>query len=497
MVKKLLLVLSALLLCGVLLLTALALHGPLKITNFSVLINAITGSGIASPPAEVWQRRLAVPEGYYLSVYAADLPMVRFMAFSEGGDLLASRPRAGEVVLLERDRSGNGLPEGRRVLLDQLTRPHGLAFHDGYLYIAESNAIGRVAFDSATGQLAGEYQHIVQGLPDTGNHWTKTIGFGPDGKLYLSIGSSCNTCEEKDERRATMMRFDADGGNGQLFATGLRNSVGFAWAPWDGSLYATDNGRDLLGDDFPPDELNRVTEGKFYGWPYINGFGDLDPDLGEGREDLLAIAIDPVHGFAAHNAALGMVFFEVPTDAQARSALVALHGSWNRSVADGYKVVQLTWQEDGSIDEGDFLVGFEQQGDVIGRPVDVVQGPGGDIFVSDDYGGVIYRVSYGVKRDSLSLAREEQRRDALDGIPAAEREQLSQQGAGLYARYGCAACHEGEGATASSLQGLDQRYHWSEIDSLLQTPTPPMPVFPLDAQQRRALAVYLLGSPTL
>ncbi len=172
------------------------------------------------------------------------------------------------------------MADGQRVLLKDLDGPHGLALQDGWLYVAERSAVGRVRFDQASGQLAGNYEYLLTGLTKDGQHTTRTIGIGPDGRLYLSQGSTCNVCDEKDPRRATMMRLEPDGTGGEIHATGLRNSVGFDWAPWNGALYATDNGRDLLGDDFPPDELNRIERGAFYGWPYVNGFNVVDPDLG-------------------------------------------------------------------------------------------------------------------------------------------------------------------------------------------------------------------------
>jgi glucose/arabinose dehydrogenase len=195
------------------------------------------------------------------------------------------------------------------------------------------------------------------------------------------------------------MRMHPDGTGAEIFATGLRNSVGFDWAPWDGTLYATENGRDLLGDDFPPDELNRIEKGHFYGWPYVNGFGVLDPEVGTGQMAKLAETTVPAHGFRPHNAPLGIHFLRGPglPPGYDRTALVALHGSWNRTKLDGYKVVALQWADDGSITERDFLTGFLGPDGIIGRPAGVTEGPDGAIYVSDDYAGVIYRITYSAR----------------------------------------------------------------------------------------------------
>jgi glucose/arabinose dehydrogenase len=242
--------------------------------------------------------------------------------------------------------------------------------------------------------VSGTYERIVTDLTGDGFHQTKTIGFGPDGLLYVTQGSTCNVCVEKDSRRATMMRMQPDGSQREIFATGLRNSVGFDWAPWDGALYATENGRDLLGDDLPPDELNRIEQGKFYGWPFAYGNGVPDPDLGKGHEDEIARTTAPAHAFRAHNAPLGIAFLRGANlpPAYARTALVALHGSWNRNELDGYKVVALDWQPDGKIVERDFITGFKNADGILGRPAGIAQGPDGAIFVTDDYAGVVYRV---------------------------------------------------------------------------------------------------------
>ncbi len=378
--------------CGVL---AYARLGPPKVGNPQMLFASLFGSGVKTPsPGEVANRLRAAP-GFEVDIYEGDIPLARWLMFTGTGDLLVARTRGGEVMLLDRDRDGDGHPDGRRVLLKSLDRPHGLAIRDGWLYVAEKTAIGRIRFDEQAGATTDDYQHVVTELTGDGNHVTRTIAFGPDGKLYLSQGSTCNVCVEKDRRRATMMRFAPDGTQGEIYATGLRNSVGFDWAPWDGSLYATENGRDLLGDDFPPDELNRVERGAFYGWPYVNGFNVLDPDLGKGHEALLTTAQPPVHGFRAHNAPLGIAFLRSAARPAGyeRAAVVALHGSWNRSVPDGYKVVSLHWAADGTIEERDFLTGFLGDSGVIGRPAGVAEGPDGAVYVADDFAGVVYRVA--------------------------------------------------------------------------------------------------------
>jgi glucose/arabinose dehydrogenase len=402
----------ALLVAFMLLVAALAGYvwfGPVAVGDKKVLLDFMLGRGIAAPSPATIARRLKAPPGFTVRAYSIDVPLARFMVITPEGDLIVSRTRADEVVLLERDRNGDGKPDAQRALLKDLKGPHGLALQDGWLYVGESDAVGRVRFDSASGKLIGAYQRILTRLTHDGFHQTKTVGFGPDGWLYLSQGSSCNFCIEKDTRRATMMRMRPDGTGAEIYATGLRNSVGFDWAPWDGALYATENGRDLLGDDFPPDELNRIEQGRFYGWPYVNGYGVLDPDLGKGQMAKLAETTVPAHGFRPHNAPLGIRFLRSPglPPELSRTALVALHGSWNRTQLDGYKVVALQWAADGTITERDFLTGFlGTDGIIIGRPAGITEGPDGAIYVSDDYAGVIYRVTYTgnqVRQESITV----------------------------------------------------------------------------------------------
>lgn len=462
----------------------------------------LLGRGITPPSVETVEQRLRVPQGFGVGRYAEGIPGARFLRFTPTGDLLVSVPREGKIVLLERDTQGRGRAEGARTLIAGLNRPHGMDLHEGWLYIAETDAIGRVRFDPATRATSGPFERIVTGLPTGGNHWTRTLRFGPDGKLYVSVGSSCNVCIEQDPRRAAMLRFEPDGSNMEIFASGLRNSVGFDWQPGTGDLYATDNGRDFLGDDFPPCELNLVVKGGFYGWPYANGDRVPDPDFGTGHEAEIARSRPPVHGFRPHNAPLGMTFVRgenAPSELRG-AALVALHGSWNRTKKDGYKVVSLHFQADGTITERDFLTGFLKDEDVIGRPVDVTEGPDGAFYVSDDYAGSVYRVAFGQVPQPLSAASAASSVPAnpLSALPASEIAQESARGEALFERYGCAGCHlperAGKGVVAKPLLGLAKRYSLPSLEAFLATPTPPMPVFPLSDSERHALAVHLLAT---
>jgi len=349
--------------------------------------------------------RLQVPVGFQFSVFASDVPNARVLRFTKMGDLLVSNPGNDRVLLLTRDQNGDGQYDSKKVLLDKkrvpdFKDPNGIDFYQDnrqqdWLYVAESESIGRIKFDHNKGEVIGKYERIITGLPGGGNHWKKTLRFGADGWLYVAMGSSCNVCVEKDKRRASIVRYQPDGSGEEIYATGLRNSEGFDWNV-QGELYATDNGRDLLGDDFPPCELNRIVRAGFYGWPFTNGNKIKDPDYGANRDAEIASSLAPVHGFNAHNAPLGMTFIHHTNmpDEYRSAAFVALHGSWNRSKKDGYKVVSLHWQSDGKIIEKDFLSGFLKDDNVIGRPADVVEGTDGAIYISDDFAGAIYRVAY-------------------------------------------------------------------------------------------------------
>jgi glucose/arabinose dehydrogenase len=453
----------------------------------------------AAPTADAAtvKSRLTVPAGYGIGLFARDIPDARMLRVTGHGDLLVASPGKGRIYWLARDADGDGGSDEQRVLLDGLDGPNGLDFRDGYLYVAEQGKVGRIRFDDATGGVDGKYKIVIDGLPTGGNHWKKTIRFGPDGLLYLNIGSSCNVCLEQDDRRAAMLRYTPNGKFVDTYATGLRNSAGFDWRA-DGTLYATDNGRDLLGDDFPPCELNEIHRGGFYGWPFANGDRVPDPDFGGGRDAVIKASIPPAFGFRAHNAPLGIVFLR--SDRQAPEyrgdALVALHGSWNRSRKDGYKVVALHWDADGSIHSSDFLTGFLVDENVIGRPAELAEDADGAIYVSDDYANAVYRiVPGGTQTLDIGAAAGAGRAKPAEAGPVDEK--LIARGATAFGQRGCQECHAlgGDGKDGRVvLAGVSARYDAASLAGYLAQPRPPMPPVE-DADMRRALAAFLLERP--
>lgn len=451
--------------------------------------------------AEVVDSQLVAPPGYGVSLFAEGIAEARGLRVTPAGDVLVSTPRDGRVVLLAADRNGDGVSDARRILVEGLTRPNGLDLANGYLYVGEEDGVGRIAFDVEEGVVDGQYERIIDGLPSGGNHWKKTIRFGPDGLLYVAVGSSCNVCIEEDPRRAAILRYTADGVFVDTFATGLRNSGGFDWSPATGTLYATDNGRDLLGDQFPPCELNAVVEGGFYGWPFANGVNRPGPDFGEGQQLAIDAAIPPAHEFRAHNAPLGIAFLrhrDHPLGYRG-SAIVALHGSWNRTEKDGYKVVSLHFAPNGSIEERDFLTGFLNDDEAIGRPTDVAEGPDGSVYVSDDFGSAVYRVTYGASTTTSLGVSDGAASAGYDPSMVSEQERQSALalGPGVLETADCLVCHavsaDGEPGQVE-LTDLAAKYTVDELADYLAMPTLPMPPYDEELEQRRALAVYLLES---
>lgn len=346
--------------------------------------------------------RLKVADGYKIEIFAQGLKGPRMLQISPAGHLVVSQPGSGDILIFHRQSNG-ALNQTPSVLVSGLTRPHGLDFYQQWLYVAEMHRVIRIPFDDVSGKVSGKSQILVKDLPSGGNHRTRTVRFGPDAKMYISIGSSCNVCIESNPYRASIWRFNPDGSNGHLFASGLRNSVGLTWSP-KGHLYATDNGRDLLGDDIPACELNRIEASAFYGWPYFYSYqGQTVRDTTVSPPNFKQTDVRAAtYEFRAHNAPLGLHFLQSPKHPDPfRGALaVALHGSWNKSYKDGYKVILLSNVESTNLTDKrgikahDFVWGFLDNDQVIGRPVDIAEDGDGILYVSDDYGGAIYRVSF-------------------------------------------------------------------------------------------------------
>jgi len=379
---------------GLLALAVVFVAAGLKVAGVNLPWSAARLIGLAEADAAELEGRLRPVAGWQVGLYAEGLGRPRLMVLTGAGDILVSIAGSGNVLKVLADANGDGRADQVQPFLDGLDRPHGLALHGGWLYVAEESTIRRIRFDGATGATSGALETVLAGLPRGDGHWTRTIAFGPDGKLYATAGSSCNVCIETNPWRAAMLRMDADGADPEVFASGLRNTVGFDWQPVTGDLYGVDNGRDLLGDDRPPDELNRLREGGFYGWPYFWGDNRPDPQYGARPEAAGMDPIAPAHKFAAHVAPLSIRFLRHQLDpAWNGTALVAQHGSWNRSSKIGYRVVALRWHDGGSIEQETFLDGFRDGETVFGRPVDVLEAPNGTLYVSDDFAGAIWRMT--------------------------------------------------------------------------------------------------------
>ena len=336
---------------------------------------------------------LQLPPGFRIETFASDLPGVRFMTLGPDGEVYASLMRRGEIVRVP-DRDGDGRGDRAEVVASGLNEPHGLVFRDGALYVGETNRVSRLTDGDGDGTF--EAQQPLADLPTGGGHSTRTIGFGPDGMLYVSVGSSCNVCTEADERRAAILQMAPDGSGVRVYARGLRNAVGLVFNPVSGELWATNNGRDMLGDDVPPETVNVVRAGDDFGWPRCINGAQPDPELGSaGACDGVA---RPAVEMQAHSAPLGQRFYDgaqFPSDYQG-DLFVAFHGSWNRSTPTGYKVVRVPVQDGRpSGPAEDFVTGWQQGSERgWGRPVDVLVSRDGSLLLTDDGTGQIYRISY-------------------------------------------------------------------------------------------------------
>ena len=367
----------------------LVVGGGILYSNFrrQVDLTGVVARGDETP--------IQLPPGFTAQIFAQDLNGPRFITFSPEGVLYVADRGKDRVVALP-DGDGDGRADEVRVAAENLESPHSLVFHEGNLFVGVPTGVIRLSDSNGDGVFE-ERTTLIDNYPTNG-HSTRTVLFLPDGRMVVSVGSSCNVCEEDDPRRAAVLVYDGPEATGErVFAGGLRNAVGLALHPDSGALWATNNGRDMMGDDLPPETIEVLEEGSDHGWPRCHSGRIEDPEYGyPGACDDVT---PPLVEMQAHSAPLGLAFYTgdaFPTEYQG-DLFIAFHGSWNRSVPTGYKVVRLPL--DGETPTGpveDFATGWldEATGRVSGRPVGLAVGPDGALYVSDENGGFIYHISY-------------------------------------------------------------------------------------------------------
>jgi glucose/arabinose dehydrogenase len=341
---------------------------------------------------------LTLPPGFRISVYADDVPNARQMAAGPPGTVFVGSRSEGKVYAVV-DRDGDHRADAVHVIASGLAMPSGVAFRDGALYVA---AVGRVLVlrDVARDLARPPRPEVVtEAYPSDRHHGWKFIAFGPDGRLYVPVGAPCNVCPPPGPLHATITRLDLAGGRPEVVARGVRNSVGFDFHPATGELWFTDNGRDWLGDDQPPDELNRLTRpGQHFGFPFCHGAGLPDPEHHAGRacEQFAA----PTRLLDPHVAAIGMRFYtgRMFPDRYRGGVFIAEHGSWNRSTPSGYRVTFVRVEDGRATSYETFASGWLRGGVAGGRPADVLVMPDGALLVSDDKAGRLYRIAYTTRR---------------------------------------------------------------------------------------------------
>ncbi len=338
--------------------------------------------------------QIKLPPGFKLSLFASNVPNARSMTLSPNGTLFVGTREAGRVYALLDHNDDNQADELITIARD-LNMPNGVAFRNGSLFVAEVSRVLR--FDKIETRLHDPPEPVVvfDGLPRDKHHGWKFIRFGPDGMLYIPVGAPCNVCEKDDERYATITRIKSDGTGLDLFARGVRNTVGFDWHPSTNELWFTDNGRDWLGDDLPPDELNHAPrKGLHFGFPYCHGKNIPDPVFGD--KGKCTEFVSPAIELGPHVAALGMRFYRgkmFPGEYR-NQIFIAEHGSWNRSTPIGYRITLVSIQDNQAVKYEVFAEGWLQGSRAWGRPVDVLVLPGGALLVSDDRANAIYRIDY-------------------------------------------------------------------------------------------------------
>jgi len=392
MIKKILIILSVIVLLLTVLYSAIkntyhidekALVSLVKPPSEDITERLPQGSNLDSP--------LSIPEGFRLAVYANLEASPRVLAIDPNGVVLVSIPGDGKVVALP-DRNKDGISDSIKDVISGLDDPHGIEFFEGKLYVAETGEVASYDYDQ--NNLVARNRKELFKLPSGGRHWSRTIRIQNE-KLYVSIGSSCDVCIEKDNRRSAIFTSNLDGSDFKLFASGLRNTVFFDFDR-KGRMWGNDMGRDFLGDNLPPDELNIIEEGKDYGWPFCYGKNVRDNKFDSGNTINCAESQGTTYDYPAHVAPLGIKFINSEMfDAGLQGDLLsAFHGSWNSSTPVGYKIVKLEVSEDKVLGMEDFISGWiDKDGGVLGRPVDLIFDSDGYLYISDDKANIIYILS--------------------------------------------------------------------------------------------------------
>jgi len=377
---------------------------------FAILIAAVVSNGqtpVTAAGIEDGLTDIKLPKGFKIEVYAYGdgLKNARQMVLGDKGTLFVGSRNDGKVYAIQ-DTDNDNKADKTTVVYDvktfaaaKLAMPSGLAFKDGSLYVSAISHILR--FDNIESKLSnpGEPVVVVDSLPDAKHHGWKFIAFGPDDKLYVPVGAPCNICDnsETNPTFAAISRMNADGSEQEIVAHGVRNTVGFDWHPDTGELWFTENGRDMMGDDMPADELNKVSsDGQHFGYPFIHQGDTPDPQFGKGKNPSDFVA--PEFKLGAHVGALGMRFYrgEMFPAEYKNQIFIAEHGSWNRSEKSGYRITLVRLENDKAISYEPFAEGFldPSSGRVSGRPSDVMEMPDGALLVADDKANAVYRISY-------------------------------------------------------------------------------------------------------
>lgn len=367
----------------------------MQFTKTVILVLIGIAAAVQADTSAVRLDAIKLPAGFHIGLFTDQIPNARSLTLGEDGTVYVGTLSTGKVYAL-RDANRDGRADSVQVVASGLNAPNGVAYLSGDLYIAEISRIVKLKDIGAHLGNPPQPEVVYEGYPSDKHHGWKYLRVGPDGKLYAPVGAPCNICLSENEIFATLTRLDPDGKNLEIFARGIRNTVGFDWQPQTRELWFTDNGRDMLGDDIPPEELNHAPRaGLHFGYPYCHAGSIADPEYG-GAKPCKDFA-PPAWKFPAHVAPLGMHFYRGNAfpEAYRGQLFVAQHGSWNRKQPQGYRVVLVRFQNGQPASDEVFAEGWLQpNGEVLGRPVDILELQDGSLLLSDDSRGAIYRISY-------------------------------------------------------------------------------------------------------